>query len=232
MRSAAQILVVDDDARQRALLDDILSPDYTVLEAASGREALRLFHDCRPSLVVLDARMPEMDGWDTLRRIRDLSDAPVLMLSALSGDRQITRGLDAGADDYVAKPVSPVVLLARVRAVMRRASRAHADRPERLQFDDGALTIDLAAGRVWARGQEVSLSGIEYRLLALLAENAGRVLSARQILEQVWGPYFGAELGYVKAYVRLLRNKIEPEPHQPRYIVARRGLGYLLDPRS
>ena len=223
-----RVLVVDDEARFRMLAQAALDPEFVVLEAENGREGLRVFHEQRPDVVVLDAMMPEMDGWETLRRIRDLSDTPVIMLTALDRDQDIIRGLHAGADDYITKPVSPNVLAAWIRAALRRAAQRTTDEDPRLHLDGGKLVIDRAAGRVWVRGQEVELSRTEYRLLVTLAEHVGQVLSPQQILERVWGPDYGGEVEYVKNYVRLLRAKIEEDPRMPRYIVSRRGLGYML----
>jgi two-component system KDP operon response regulator KdpE len=223
-----RVLVVDDEARFRMLAQAALDPEFVILEAENGREGLRIFHEQRPDVVVLDAMMPEMDGWETLRRIRDLADTPVIMLTALDSDQDIVRGLHAGADDYITKPVSPTVLAAWIRAALRRAAQRRPAEDSRLHLDGGKLVIDRAAGRVWVRGQEVELSRTEYRLLVTLAEHAGQVLSPEQILERVWGPGYGGEIEYVKNYVRLLRAKVEENPRMPRYIVSRRGLGYML----
>ena len=227
-RDRPVVLVVEDDPRQRALLRLTLERDYAVVEAPDGRAGLRAFHEHRPDLVILDASMPELDGWETLRRIRDLADTPVIMLTALGADPDVIRGLRSGADEYVTKPASPAVLAARVEALLRRALARPNVPTDRIELDGGRLVIDRAAGRVWVRGEEVQLSATEYRLLTCLAEHAGRLLSTAEILSTVWGEAYRSEVGYVKAYVRLLRAKIEPDPHRPRYLVARRGLGYML----
>lgn len=223
-----RVLVVDDERGIRSLIRTALQPEFGVLEAANGREGLRAFYEHQPDLILLDAMMPELDGWETLRRIRDLADTPMIMLTALAGERDVVRGLDGGADEYVTKPFSPVVLAARVRAALRRASDTPPAEAARLQLDRGNLIIDRAAGRVWVRDQEVHLSATEYRLLSYLASHADQVVSPTQILEHAWGPAYGVETEYVKNYVRLLRAKIERDPHAPRYVVSRRGLGYML----
>ncbi len=223
-----RVLVIDDEPRLRDLVREALEPEFDVLEAATGREGLRAFHQRRPDLVVLDAVMPEMDGWQTLRRIRDLADTPIIMLTAFDSDQAAVRALEGGADEYVAKPLSPAVLVARVRAALRRGAMSASVEMSRFELDGGRLVIDRAAGRVWVRGQEVQLSATKYRLLICLADHLGQVLSPSQILERVWGLDYVSELGYVKSYVRLLRLKIEEDPRSPRYIVSRRGLGYML----
>ena len=227
-RDRPVVLVVEDDPRQRALLRLTLERDYAVVEAPDGRAGLRSFHEHRPDLVILDANMPELDGWETLRRIRELAETPVIMLTALGADPDVIRGLRSGADEYVTKPASPAVLAARVEALLRRALTRPSMPTDRIELDGGRLVIDRAAGRVWVRGEEVQLSATEYRLLTCLAEHSGRLLSTAEILSEVWGEAYRSEVGYVKAYVRLLRAKIEPDPSRPRYLVARRGLGYML----
>jgi two-component system KDP operon response regulator KdpE len=225
-----RVLVVDDEPRLRLVVRRALERDFEVVEAANGREALRTLYEQRPDLVVLDALMPEMDGFEALRRIRELVDTPIIMLTGLDADADVVRALDSGADEYVTKPVRPSTLAARVRAVLRRVGPSPSDGAARLQFDNGRLIIDRAAGRIWVRGAEVDLSPTEYRLLVYLASHSGQVLSPTQILHQVWGSEYEAELGYIKSYIRLVRAKIEENPRQPRYILSRRGLGYMLAP--
>jgi two-component system KDP operon response regulator KdpE len=224
-----RILIVDDDAGLRAMLRRALEHEFDILEAEDGASALRLLQQHRPGLVLLDAMMPGLDGFGVLRKIRELTATPVVMLTAIGDEADVVRALDLGADDFVAKPFSPRALAARLRAVLRRAAPPTAAlKPEPLQLYDGDLVIDEAAARVWAQGSEVSLSATEYRLLVCLANHRGQVLAPSQILQQVWGPGYDGESGYVKTYVRLLRSKIEPEPTSPRYVLSRRGLGYLL----
>ena len=235
-RERALVLAVDDDERVRALCKDALSQEFEVIPAENGKQALQLFYEKRPDVVLLDVTMPLMDGWETCRRIRDLADVPVIMLTAHGADQDVVRGLDAGADDYVTKPFRPLQLAARIRAVLRRKRRAagpgdSSDKTEVLTFDAGNLVVDTARRVAVVRGSDVSLSATEYRLLETLARHAGRVLTHEQILAHVWGHAYAGETGYVKTYVGLLRNKIEADPRKPRYVLARRGLGYYLDPR-
>jgi DNA-binding response OmpR family regulator len=209
-----------------------VEPVYRVIEAENGQAALRQFYQYRPNLVILDVSMPVMDGWEACRRIRDLADVPIIMLTARDADHDVARGLDTGADDYVTKPFSPIELLARVRALLRRRSRSAPDEPEVYSYDDGELVVDTGKRIAVIRGQEVPLSATEYKLLEFFARHPGQVLSHDQILEGVWGPAYAGESGYVKTYVGLLRNKIEQDPHNPVYILARRGLGYYLNRRG
>ena len=231
------VLVVDDDERMRALCTAALSGEFEVVTASDGKQALAAVYQRRPDAVLLDVTMPVLDGWETCRRIRDLADVPVIMLTAHGADADVVRGLDAGADDYVTKPFRPLQLAARIRAVLRRKRRAGqpgaggVEEPEQLSFDDGALIVDTARRVAVVRGKDVSLSATEYRLLETLARHAGQVLSHDQILEHVWGHAYAGETGYIKTYVGLLRNKVEEDPRHPRWILARRGLGYYLEKR-
>jgi DNA-binding response OmpR family regulator len=225
------VLVVDDDQALRTLCHTALSPVYNVVTAENGQQALRELYRSRPDIVLLDVTMPVLDGWETCRRIRDLTDIPVIMLTAHSGDQDVARGLDIGADDYVTKPFSPVQLLARIRAALRRHSAPTVEN-RTLSFDEGRLVIDTTRRVALVRGIEVALSATEYKVLELLARHPGQVLSHDQILEHVWGPEYAGETGYVKTYMGLLRNKIEEDPHAPVYLLARRGLGYYLERRG
>ena len=226
------ILVVDDDPGLRTLCRQTLQPLYQVVEAENGSQALKQVYQHRPALVLLDVTMPVMDGWEACRRIRDLTDVPIIMLTARDAEHDVARGLDTGADDYVTKPFSPIELLARIRAVLRRRTRGAQDEPQVYSYDNGQLVVDAGKRIAVVRGREVSLSATEYKLLELFARHPGQVLSHDQILEAVWGPAYAGETGYVKTYVGLLRNKIEEDPHNPDYILARRGLGYYLNRRG
>jgi DNA-binding response OmpR family regulator len=228
---AGKILVVDDAPEMTWLLKRALSTENYEVEAAhNGLEGLRQAYAFRPDLIVLDVMMPEMDGWDTLRRLREFSDVPVIMLTALGDTDSRVRGLDIGADDYVPKPFEIEELKARIRATLRRsASGASTGTQDKvLRFDDGQLIIDPGSRRVTVRGEAVDLTPTEYRLLLYLAYNAGRTLTYEQILSNVWGPGYEDGVTNVKVYVRNLRYKVEIDPRDPRYILNRWGIGYYL----
>ena len=180
----------------------------------------------RPDLVLLDVVMPGMDGWQTCSRIRDISDVPIIMLTAHEKtEEDIVRALDYGADDYLIKPVRSRELVARVRAVMRRAELPARERGG-ITYSDGFLTVDITERRVLVNGEQVKLTPIEFRLLALLLQNAGRILTHRQLLEKVWGWEYIDDVDYVRIYVWHLRQKIEPDPSQPKYVITEPGVGY------
>jgi two-component system KDP operon response regulator KdpE len=224
-----KILVVDDDAALVRLFDQILTgKGYEMLKASNGQEALRLFFAHKPDLVLLDIVMPVMDGWQTCSRIRDLSDVPIIMLTGQQKDEDdVVRGLDYGADDYLLKPVGSKELLARVRAILRRAELPPAlDVERRVTYSDDYLAVDIAERKVMVNGKRVKLTPIEFRLLALLVENAGRILTHQQLLEKVWGWEYADDLDYVRIYISHLRRKIEPESTKPRYILTEPGVGY------
>jgi len=224
-----KILVVDDEPALVRLIDRILTgKGYEVLKASNGQEALRLFFAHRPDLVLLDVVMPGMDGWQTCSRIRDLSDVPIIMLTGQQkSEDDVVRGLDYGADDYLFKPVGSKELVARVRAVMRRAELPSSpDVEKQVTYSDDYLAVDVAGRKVTVSGERVKLTPTEFRLLALLVGNAGRILTHQQLLEKVWGWEYVDDLDYVRIYISHLRQKIEPQPTQPRYIVTEPGVGY------
>ncbi len=218
-----RILVVDDDADIRGLVRELLTRrNFDVLEANDGNEALRVFFDERPDLVVLDVSMPGLDGWKTLERIRELSDVPVVMLTAKASEIEKTRGLRAGADDYVTKPFGRQELVARVEALLRRAgSRTAHDEV----YSDAFLKIDFARREVIARGAPVELTPLEFRLLSEFVRHPNQVLTHEQLLELVWGDGH-ASRDQVKLYVGYLRKKICPDEPEAAPIETRRGFGY------
>jgi DNA-binding response OmpR family regulator len=225
---AEKILVIDDKKEMTWLLERALSEEgYEVIVAHDGQEGLRQAYAFRPNLVLLDVMMPRMDGWDMLRRLREFSDVPVIMLTSVGTEDDKVHGLSIGADDYVTKPFGMQELKARIRAALRRAALAQSSESPLLSFNGGELTIDPASHTVTVRGQVVDLTPTEYRLLVYLAYNAGRVLTYNQILESVWGPGYDESLSNVKLYIWYLRRKIESDPADPVYIQTQRGVGYL-----
>jgi DNA-binding response OmpR family regulator len=226
----ARILAVDDDADIRGLLRELLErAGYEVVEAASGREGLRALYAESPDLVLLDVSMPELDGWQTLERIRDVSDVPVLMLTARAAELEKVRGLKAGADDYVTKPFGRQELLARVEAHLRRAG-AREERPP--MYADGLLAIDFAQREVTAGGQHVALTPLEFRLLAAFVRHPNQVLSHEQLLELVWGDTLTGSRARTKLYVGYLRQKLADAGVEESPIETVRGFGYRYRPKA
>ncbi len=221
-----ELLIVDDDAKLvEALKLYLRNAGYGVITAADGLEGLQKMYAYQPDLIILDIMMPRMDGWEACRRIREVSDVPIIILTARGQEDERVRGLKLGADDYVAKPFSLKELEARVEAVLRR-TRLPPPTKGAVLYSDGELVIDSERGEVSRGGEPVKLTATERRLLFYLAENAGRVLTHEQLLERVWGPEYIDETDYVKLYVWRLRQKIEEDPRHPRYILTERGIGY------
>jgi DNA-binding response OmpR family regulator len=221
-----RVLVVDDDDDIRLLLEELLrGAGYSVDTARDGRAALRTFHANPTDLVVLDLSMPELDGFETLERIRDLSDVPVILLTARGGEIDKVRGFRAGADDYVVKPFGRQELLARIEALFRRTPEAtHLE-----HYDDGAISIDHAQRHVMCRGLPVQLTPLEFRLLEAFTRHPGQVLSGEQLIEQAWGHGAGVSPDQVKLYVSYLRRKLgQDEGFEP--IETVRGFGYRYAP--
>jgi two-component system alkaline phosphatase synthesis response regulator PhoP len=223
------VLVVDDEATMRETLAWNLDRDgYRVLEAADGAEALRVFRDQRPDLVLLDVMLPEISGVEVCRRMRAESDVPILMLTARDSEVDKVVGLEVGADDYVTKPFSLRELLARVRALLRRAdARPVAPVPE-VPVDVGPVQVDLAGRRLLRDGRPVSITPRAFELLAFLVRNRGRAFTREQLLEHVWGYDFAGETRTVDVHVHWLRQLIEPDPARPVSLQTVRGVGYAL----
>jgi len=224
-----KVLVVDDEPAQLRLVDQVLTSNgYEVIKAGSGQEAVRVIYERKPDLVLLDVMMPEIDGWQTCRLIREVSDIPVIMLTGKrNSEDDIVRGLECGADEYLAKPVGNRELLARVRAALRRAEKpSYLNQNKNVLFANDYLTVDVSERKVTIGGERLKLTPREFRLLALLVENADRVLSHQQVLENVWGWEYIDDVDYVRIYISHLRQKIEPDPSQPRYILTEPGVGY------
>ncbi len=198
---------------------------YDVVSANNGFEALNKVRDTLPDLVILDVMMPDMDGFETLRLLREVSAVPVIMLTVKADEEDKVRGLELGADDYVTKPFSPKELSSRVKAVLRRTEMPAPVEKSVLKIDE-YLQIDFDRRIVIAGGQEVKLRPTEYRLLYHLVNNAGRILTHEQLLSKAWGYEYRDETHYLRLYITYLRQKIEPDPAHPRYILTERGVGY------
>ena len=224
-----KILVVDDEPTQLRLAEQVLKSDgYQVILANSGQESLRMIVDQKPDLVILDVMMPGIDGWQTCSCVRELTDIPIIMLTGKrTGEDDIVRGLECGADEYLAKPLGNRELLARVRSALRRAEQpSYLEKKEKTVYSDEYLIVDVEERKVEVNGERLKLTPREFRLLALLIENADRVLSHQQVLENVWGWEYIDDVDYVRIYISHLRQKIEPDTSQPKYILTEPGVGY------
>src|SRR4051812_11884009 len=227
--SESRILVVDDDDDIRGLVRTLLERlGADVREARNGREGLREFHSWRPDLVVLDVSMPEMDGWNVLERLRDMSEVLVLMLTARGDELERVRGLQAGADDYVVKPFGRQELLARVQAILRRSAARPAETAE--SYVDERVEIDFGQRAVRYAGHDVSLTPLEFKLLAAFVRHPRQVLSRDQLLDLVWGDAYGVSGDQVKLYVGYLRRKLDPDEPDTVPIETVRGFGYRYEP--
>jgi two-component system KDP operon response regulator KdpE len=224
----AKILIIEDDLELLHLLRRKLEEDgYEVFAAQDGLDGLQLARKHKPHLILLDLMMPRMDGWETCRGIRQISNAPILILTALNGDANKVRGLDLGADDYLTKPFSLSELTARMRALLRRSDHP-APRDDIIEIDS-RLAFDRRLFQLLVNGEPVPLSPKESGLLACFLDNVGRVLTHQYLLTQVWGWEYSDEVGYLKVYIHSLRKKMELDPAHPIYILTERGLGYRFE---
>jgi len=229
--SKIQILVVDDEPRYLKLVRyNLEAAGYEVITVANGEEALSLVTGKSPDLIILDIRLPGIDGYEVCTRIREFSSVPIIMLTAKGEEREKVQGLRLGADDYITKPFGAEELMARVETVLRRGRMADVTALPVLTI--GELSIDFAQRKVKIEGQEVSLSPTEYRLLQCLAVNAGRVIVHEELQEKVWGPEYREHYEGLRVYIRRLRQKIEKDPERPAYILTKPGIGYMLLPPS
>jgi len=221
------VLVIDDDALLlRALQINLSARDYRVSTASDGTSGLAAMARDRPDVVIVDLGLPDIDGTDVIRGIRGWSSAPIIVLSARGHENQKVDALDAGADDYVTKPFGMNELVARLRAATRRAAAASDDEPA---VNTEHFTIDLVAKRViLASGTDVRLTPTEWQVLEVLARNRGRLVTGRQLLQDVWGPAYGTETHYLRVYMAQLRRKLEPDPSRPRYLLTDPGMGYRM----
>jgi len=223
--ASLRILIVDDEkAIRRYLHATLTAQGYETFEAADGEEALRSAAVNRPDLVILDLGLPDIDGIEVARRIREWSQLPIIILSVREQERDKIAALDAGADDYLTKPFGSGELLARIRAAVRRSSRTE-DEPV---IEVRQLKVDLAHRRVTLADQAVALTPTEYDLLRVLAQNIGKVLTHRQLLKRVWGQAYGEDMHLLRVNISNLRRKIEPDPGRPTYILTEAGVGYRL----
>jgi DNA-binding response OmpR family regulator len=224
-----KILLVDDDDTLPQLVRVALEQEgFEVLTATDGVEGLRIAYRHHPDLVILDIMMPRVDGWKTCERLREMSDVPIIMLTAKTTEADVLRGLSLGADDYVMKPFSIAELVARVQACLRRAESGNSHVESTLLIS-GPLSIDLARRKVTMDGEPVDLTPTEFRLLSLLARNRGEVVPHRKLLAEVWGPEYVEEYDYLHLYVSYLRRKIEKDPSNPEFIKTAWGEGYHLE---
>jgi two-component system KDP operon response regulator KdpE len=222
------ILVIDDEPPlQKFLRVTLTSQNFNVIEALTGESGLRHAANDQPDLIILDLGLPDIDGVQVTRRIREWSAIPIIVVSARGKEQDKVVALDAGADDYLTKPFGAAELMARVRVAMRHIAMANQDSGESV-FQEDALRVDLARREVFVNDQPVHLTPNEFRLLALLIKNAGKVMTHRQLLKEVWGPGSADQSHYVRVYMNQLRQKIESDPARPRYLLTETGVGYRL----
>jgi two-component system KDP operon response regulator KdpE len=222
----SRILVVDDEPQiVRALVINLRARKYEVDAAPDGATALRLAAERHPDVVLLDLGLPDMDGVDVIAGLRGWTRVPIIVLSARHASGEKVEALDAGADDYVTKPFAMDELLARLRAAFRRADPG----PGAAVLETASFTVDLAAKRVVRDGADVRLTPTEWHLLEVLTRNAGRLITQRQLLQEVWGPSYGTETNYLRVYMAQLRRKLEPDPTRPRHLITEPGMGYRFE---
>lgn len=226
VQKSQKILVVDDEERMARFIRLNLEHDgFQVVEAYKGQQAMDKLRTALPDLVLLDIMMPDLDGFEVLKMIREVSKIPVIMLTAKGEEDDKVKGLELGADDYITKPFSPRELVSRVKAVLRRFEGPGEGSEDVIEVDD-RLKIDFGRREIWVEGKLINLRPTEYRLLYHLVQNAGWVLTYDQILSRVWGYEYRDESHYVRLYINYLREKLEKDPTNPKYILTERGVGY------
>lgn len=222
------VLVAEDEAPIRRFLKAALEAQgFRLLEATTGSQALAMAVSHNPDIILLDLGLPDLDGLEVIKRIREWSHIPIIVISARGKDTEKVAGLDAGADDYLAKPFSVEELAARLRVVIRRLTQTRAGKEEPV-FQAGELKVDLAGRTVWLAGREVHLTPIEFKLLAVLVRHHGKVLTHRQLLQEVWGRAGAEQAHYLRNYIHTLRHKLEVDPARPEYLRTEPGVGYRL----
>ena len=220
----------DDDPALRQLVANTLQQEgYLAITASDGQEGLRQLYQAHPDLIVLDVIMPTMDGWTVCQRVREVSNVPIIMLTAQSDPEEIVRGLDLGADDYLVKPFEMSVLIARVRANLRRAASEPVVAKKSVVYSDDHLMINLEEHRVTVNGEPVRLTPTEFNLLAHLVEAAPRIVPYRELLQNTWGFEYIDDIDYLRVYIWHLRRKLEPNPKSPTYIINELGVGYRFE---
>ena len=225
-----RVLVIDDEPQiVRALVINLKARKYEVDAAHDGATALQLAAARHPDVVVLDQGLPDMDGVEVIRGLRGWTRVPILVLSARHTSDEKVEALDAGADDYVTKPFGMDELLARLRAAVRRAEPVGAGEDEATTVETGEFTVDLAAKKVNRDGRDVRLTPTEWHLLEVLVRNTGRLVSQKQLLQEVWGPSYGTETNYLRVYMAQLRRKLESDPSHPRHFITEPGMGYRFE---
>jgi len=225
---ATKVLIVEDDIEMNRLLElDLKRRGYEVTTTTNGLDGLRLFHETRPNLVVLDVALPGMDGMTVCQRIRELSNVPILIITAHAiTEEQMAEGLNLGADEYMIKPLRNLELHARINALLRRSQLGEDDGSQTIRYADDYLIVDVDARRVLVNNEEIRLTPTEFKLIATFVRHKGQVLTFQQLLEQVWGYEYNTEHHYPRIYVSHLRRKIEPDAKNPTYIQNEYGIGY------
>ena len=233
---AIKVLIIEDDpivVETVAVCFCVYWPEVTFLSATTGEEALQMVRDQGPDIVILDLGLPDMDGYQTLSKLRGFSETPVILLTGKDGEVARIKGLELGADDYITKPFSHIVLMARVKAVLRRSPVNPVDATKGIyRNEEVGLEIDMDSRVVTRHGQVINLAPIEYSLLDLLVGNEGRILSHERILSRVWGQEYIDETAYLKVYIRRLRTKLWDDPQNPELIHSQRGVGYVFQVKS
>jgi len=225
-----ELLIIDDDLNLTDLLGAYLeNQGYVVRVAINGKEGIRTLFNHQPDLVILDVTMPLKDGWETLQGIREVSGLPVIMLTARDDEPDVLRGFSLGADDYVTKPFSFAQLAARIQAVLSRGT--HQVPETETHLEQGNLRVDLRTRQFWRGDERIGLTPTEFKLLVILMQQTGNVVSPEELVREVWGPQYAGEVGHVRRYIWHLRQKIEPDPENPQYLHNERGFGYRFQVR-